>query len=326
MPGELTVYLHFPCFDGVVSAVLASAYLKQKWGWELGDLIPVGYSERDAWASRSLRQPAAVVDFLYHPDAAFWADHHQTTFLTPGLQQRFERRRSAQLFYDPAALSCAAVIWRNTYHAIRNPHFREMVHWANVIDGAKYHSVKEAVLGEAPALRINLSFVHDPSPDYCRYLVESLRTKSLAAVAASPEVEERYRIAHKEIRIGQRRFKKLSRLERDGIVVYHVDDSIKGGISRYAPYFEYPKALYSVGIVDSKEGTKITAMRNPWRHFRSVPLGQIFRQYGGGGHQRVASAIVNSQEAGHTLESILADLRRARSSRAPQTKDMATGD
>lgn len=321
-----TVYLHFPCFDGVVSAVLASEYLRHKRGWELKDVVPVSYSERDSWTSRSLERPATVVDFLYHPDAEFWADHHQTTFLTQDLKQHFQRRKAAQLFFDPAALSCASVIWRNTYQTIRNARFRDMVDWANRIDGARYESVEQAVLGEAPALRINFSFMRDPSPQYCRYLVESLRTKSLAEVAASTEVNERYRSARREIRVGQQRFKKSARLEADGIVIFHVDHSDSPAVSRYAPYLEYPKALYSVGILNSDDGTKITAMRNPWRHFRSVPLGQIFRTYGGGGHQRVASVLVDSRDAERTLQSILADLRRARSSKMSLEKDMVTGD
>ena len=33
-------------------------------------------------------------------------------------------------------------------------------------------------------------------------------------------------------------------------------------------------------------------MRNPWRRFKSVPLGEIFGYYGGGGHQRVASVLI----------------------------------
>jgi hypothetical protein len=324
---ELSVYLHFPCFDGVVSAVLAAQYLKQKRGWELDEVVPVDYSERTSWVSRSLRKPAAVVDFLYHPDADFWSDHHETSFLTPELRAQFKKRRSGELFFDARALSCASVIWRNTYQSIRLPRFREMVHWANRIDGAKYQSVEEAVLGDAPALRINFSFLRDPSSEYCRFLVDSLRQKSLTEVASSPEVQERYRSVRKEIRSGQQRFKRYSRLEQDGIVVFHVDNSGTGALSRYAPYLEYPKALYSVGILDSAEGTKITAMRNPWRHFKSVPLGQIFREYGGGGHQRVASVLVKDPKAAErTLQSILADLRRARSSKIAPVKELVAGD
>jgi hypothetical protein len=81
-------------------------------------------------------------------------------------------------------------------------------------------------------------------------------------------------------------------------------------ISRYAPYLAYPNARYSIGILPYRNGAKITAMRNPWRRFESRPLGQIFRRYGGGGHQRVASVLLrNKAKAESTLNAILSDIR-----------------
>ena len=64
MPEDLTVYLHFPCFDGVISAVLACEYLERKHGWKTEQIVPVNYSGREKWASQPLAKPAAVVDFL----------------------------------------------------------------------------------------------------------------------------------------------------------------------------------------------------------------------------------------------------------------------
>jgi nanoRNase/pAp phosphatase (c-di-AMP/oligoRNAs hydrolase) len=68
-------------------------------------------------------------------------------------------------------------------------------------------------------------------------------------------------------------------------------------------------------------------MRNPWRRFKSVPLGQIFSQYGGGGHQRVASVLLKDiQEAQRTLGSILKDLRTASFANKPSPKEAIAGD
>jgi hypothetical protein len=314
MPEALTVYLHFPCFDGVVSAVLACEYMERKYGQKTGQIVPVNYSSRATWVSHPLAKPAAVVDFLYHPDADFWADHHQTTFLTPELEARFQRSDSSNQLYDAGASSCAEVIWRKSYRLLREPRFREMVEWAHRIDGARYDSVEEAVLGDAPALRINFSFLHDSSAEYCDFLVESLRSETLAEVANSPQVAERYLVVRKAMRNGQRLFRKRARLEKDEIVVFRMEKTGDALLNRYAPYLSYPKARYSIGIMDTRHGASITAMRNPWRHFKSVPLGQIFSKYGGGGHQRVASVLLkDAQEAERTLGSILNDLRSATS-------------
>ena len=327
MAETYTVYLHFPCFDGVVSAVLASEYLKRKQGAETEQFVPVNYADRETWLASSLAKPAAVVDFLYHPDAAFWADHHSTTFLNAAMEERFRQSGSADLLYDPEATSCAEVIWRKSYRLLREPRFREMVDWAPRIDGARYETVKDAVLGEAPALQINLSLMQDSSVDYCRFLVEGLRSKSLAEVAASPRVERNYKKAREATLSGQRMFRKASHLEKDEIVVFNVGKMGKAHLSRYAPYLEYPGARYSVGIFQTDDGAKITAMRNPWRRFKSVPLGSIFSSYGGGGHQRVASVLLKDvDEAKSTLSSILSDMREAGRARTPLGEAVTAGD
>lgn len=202
-----------------------------------------------------------------------------------------------------------------------------MVEWARRIDGARYDSVEEAVLGDTPALRISFSFLRDSSAEYCRFLVDALRTKSLAEVAASRHVVECYQRVRKAILSGQQLFRKASRLEKDGIVVFNVQQAGDALLSRYAPYLAYPKARYSVGIMDTGNGAKITAMRNPWRRFRSVPLGKIFSHYGGGGHQRVASVLLKDvQEAKRTLGSILIDLRSASAAGSSLRKETVPGD
>src|ERR1035437_847654 len=133
MPEALTVYLHFPCFDGVVSAVLACEYTARKYGQKSGQIVPVNYFTRATWVSHPLAKPAAVVDFLYHPDADFWADHHQTTFLTPELEARFQRSDSSNQLYDVVSSPGGEVIGKKTSLLPREPRFREMVEWAHRI-------------------------------------------------------------------------------------------------------------------------------------------------------------------------------------------------
>jgi nanoRNase/pAp phosphatase (c-di-AMP/oligoRNAs hydrolase) len=92
-------------------------------------------------------------------------------------------------------------------------------------------------------------------------------------------------------------------------------------VSRYAPYLAYPRARYSVGVTSNGSGAKITAMRNPWMRFKSVPLGEIFRQYGGGGHQRVASVLVpRASDAETTLGAIVRDIKSQTASAAARPK------
>jgi hypothetical protein len=111
---------------------------------------------------------------------------------------------------------------------------------------------------------------------------------------------------------GLKLFRRTAEVTRDGIVMFDVDG--KGFIvSRYAPFYFFPEARYSVGLTRGENGTKITAMRNPWRNFRGVKLGSIFTGIGGGGHERVASSILPAgrrREAGSILTKIISEIRR----------------
>ncbi len=287
---EERIYFHSPCFDGIASAVLAWDCLHAVRGWISPALQPVNYDVRATWLGSPLEQPAAVVDFLYHPEAEFWADHHETTFLTDSARQHFAARRGPYVVYDERAGSCAMLLSEHLAKAIghRNPAYAELVLWAEKIDAARYVSVEEAMDSEAPALRLNLSLAVGHTEGYCEQLVRALREMPLAAVAALPEVHRRFVEAKALADSGLDRFKRGAHLEDDGIVLFDVDGK-DTFVNRYTPYHFFPKARYSAGIVRSKMSAKITAMRNPWLEFSSVPLGRIAETLGGGGHHRVAS-------------------------------------
>lgn len=149
-----SLYFHSPCFDGIVSAVLAWDFLAVRDGWTDPTLRPVNYDRRETWLSEGLEQPAAVVDFLYHPDCEFWADHHPTTFLTDTARDDFEKRKNARLTYDCVAASCATLLWERLYKEFghRDVRYIELVRWADKIDSARYDSVEEAMMSGTPAL------------------------------------------------------------------------------------------------------------------------------------------------------------------------------
>jgi len=184
-----------------------------------------------------------------------------------------------------------------------------MVYWANQIDAARYNSVLEAIAPNMPAQQISagLAFANDAD---CVSLVRRLHARPLEEVASDFNVAERFRRFQTESAAGLEEFQRGAHLEDGDIVVFEVD-ATKSNISRYAPYYFYPDAAYSAGILHLKEGAKVTAMRNPWRDFRGVSLGEVFEEIGGGGHRRVASVILPSSDLegaqavlGHVLRRI----------------------
>lgn len=311
-----TLYFHYPCFDGTVSAALAWEFLEQHKGWSVDELCPVNYTVRNGWLSSDLKHPVAIVDFLYHPSADFWADHHATSMLTKEAEVDYQRRRAEfPLYFDEQAGSCASLLFRHLGDALAGkPHFPEIVEWAEKIDSARYESVEEAILGDAPALRINRSILLEPGAEYARFLCKELRNHPLDHVAALNEVKTRQDEVERRTRAGLKQVEKHITMEPGAVATFEAELTKDEMINRYSAYYFAPDARYSVGIIHSEEGTAITAMRNPWREFPSVELGKLFSTFGGGGHQRVGSIFIpknESQRVPNVVKSLLSQLSGA---------------
>lgn len=311
------LYFHSPCFDGIASSVLALDFLETSQNWTFDELHSVNYDSRNGWLSKKLTKPFAVVDFLYHPDADFWADHHQTTFLKPSLKRVFEEQDNSFHIYNAKSGSCAKLLWRvleQRFH-YQNRSFAELVKWADKIDSARYRSVEEAIIGPHPALNINRSLVINKDPTYPAWLVTQLRKHKLEEIGRLPEVVGKSDEAKTLIEAGLDRLSQTVRLDGTDIAVFDVDSS-DVLINRYSPYRFFPEARYSLGIVRTADSIKITAMRNPWLQFPSVYLGKVFEKFGGGGHRRVGSLLlrdVDASDAEGVMRRLLREIRREES-------------
>ncbi|HEX3671201.1 MAG TPA: hypothetical protein VHT92_05795 [Candidatus Cybelea sp.] len=308
---ESSLYLHFPCFDGVVSAVIAAEFLERRLGWTISRYVPVEYDRAPSWRTEPIGSRSAVVDFLYHPQAFFWADHHATSFQEPRDRAALDGASNRYLYYDATCPSCSILLWRNLGASLGDsPRLAEMVSWADKIDSAAYASVNEAIFGGSPAMEISFSLAIDKSERYCNFLVHALREQTLGEVARLPEVREPAQSFKDKIGIG------LDAVKRDlhiggAIVRCDVEEPSGGIISRYSPYYFAPDARYSVMLVRSAGGAKVTAMRNPWLDFESVEIGKLMEQFGGGGHRRVGSVQLKGgrvNEAAQIQEQIAAQI------------------
>lgn len=311
MPGERelkkdgALYFHYPCFDGLVSGVLAWVFLEGSKNWRIEQFYPVNYRIRESWLATEFNTPTAVVDFLYHPQAEFWADHHPTTFITTTARKDFERHKTVGcLLFDEQASSCASLLWEHLRSCLPDAaRYEEMVFWARKIDSADYASVHEAIWGDAPAMQITRSLISTNNEDseddaeYARFLLKELRAGNLRRVSQLAPVSKRFDEVQRRIVAGAKRVEGKITLRGDGIAVFDVEATENEIISRYIPYQFFPEARYSIGVVRSDVGAKITAMRNPWRDFESIPIGKVLEEFGGGGHQRVGAVVIPPEQA-----------------------------
>ncbi len=297
---DARLYFHSACFDGCAAAALALDVLESQWGWRDVELQPVNYDIRREWL-HAIAGRFAVVDFLYHPAAAFWADHHSSPFVNADVEQHHRLRMGESALFDPSAASCAGILWRAFENVlrVRSPEYPDLVAWADKIDSASYTSIEEALFSPVPAMVVSRSLV-DADAALMTALVRRLRRESLNSIANTPEIRARSDHWLDEQQRGLSALEKVARLSPDGIVLFEVD-ARQNAPSRYAPFYLFRDARYSLGLLWTPVGPKLTAMRNPWLPFESVPLGDIFSRVGGGGHRRVGSVLLPNIGREHAL-------------------------
>src|SRR5579859_2543808 len=304
-----TVYLHFPCFDGIVSGALAILWLGHAHGSRFDSIHPVNYDLQPAWLDIRLPRRSCVVDFLYHPQAEFWCDHHATAFLNSSLRADFEARDKSLQMFDPESPSSARLLWKRGVSVLRTGRLEEMVNWADRIDAADYDDVNQALFGTEPALQITRSLAIDADQAYCDLLVRALCVSSLHEVAAHPDVQRRVAKADELNQEGLRRVNQRIDVRGD-IAVFDVRTE-NASVNRYSAFYLRPQARYSIGTFRSDDSVAVRVNANPWLQFRSPNLGEMMRAAAesaglgcaGGGHRRVGSLRLDkaSESAAETV-------------------------
>jgi len=153
------VFYHDKCFDGACSAALFSASTARESVGMLTLCFPAYYTvqEHSLTKLNSTAEENAIVDFKYSssPKITWWFDHHESAFLSPEMRHTSSRIKSNRKFYDPDFKSCTsfiAMIAQQRFGFDPAP-VAELVHWADVIDGALYADAKTAVEMAAPAMK-----------------------------------------------------------------------------------------------------------------------------------------------------------------------------
>jgi hypothetical protein len=265
----------------------------------------------------------AIVDFKYSasPRITWWFDHHLSAFLTPADQKRFldsqqDGSASDRHFYDPNYTSCTSLIAdiARTRFGFDTAPVADLVHWANIVDGALYESPKSAVEMAAPAMKLTLVIESSQDPAFIPRLIPLLTEMSLQEVLEQPFVAsllppllERHR---QSLEIIGQRTESL-----DGTLYFDISDQPFEGYNKFVPYFLHPEVTYSVGLSKSSFRTKVAVGSNPWTRARPdqmLNLAQICERYGGGGHARVGAISFppdKGDEARAAAAEIVAELR-----------------
>ncbi len=242
----------------------------------------------------------AIVDFKYSasPRLTWWFDHHQSAFLSAEDRAHFEASQEApaggqRKFFDPAYTSCTSFIAHiaQSRFGFNTAPVAELIHWADIVDGAKYESPESAVEMAAPAMKLTLIIEATQDPEFIPRLIPLLTEMPLGEVLGQgfvapllPPLLERHDHAVGLIRSRSE--------ERDGTIFFDITDHPMEGFNKFIPYYLHPQAVYSIGLSKSSFRTKVAVGTNPWTRVPAanlVNLAQICERYGGGGHARVGA-------------------------------------
>jgi hypothetical protein len=324
-PLQVRVFYHDKCFDGACSASLFTRFHREcatpGANYEYHGLVHRAGALFDE--SEFSGDENAIVDFKYSasPRITWWFDHHLSAFLTPADQQHFlDYQKSAtppgRKFFDPNYTSCTSFLAHigETLFNFNTKPVAELIHWANIVDGAKYESAQSAVEMAAPAMKLTLIIESAQDDVFVPRLIPLLTEMPLAEVLGQPFVAERLPALlerHQEaIELIRSRAE-----ERDGTIFFDITDQPQEGYNKFIPYYLHPQATYSIGLSKSSFRTKVSVGSNPWTQAdpaKMTNLAAICERYGGGGHARVGAIsfpIERADQAREAAAEIVAELR-----------------
>ncbi|HZA51481.1 MAG TPA: hypothetical protein VE549_12125 [Myxococcaceae bacterium] len=314
------VLFHDNCFDGAASAAVFSRFYRER-------IHPEAELEYRGLAHKAGGSPIdesvfgpdenAIVDFRYSqsPKLTWWFDHHASAFQQPGDEAHFRADTSGRKFHDPTRKSCTLYLSDIAGERFGfNPKpLAELLHWAELIDGAMFESPAMAVELKEPALQIMTVLESTRDAGTIESVIRDMQTRPLSEIAQRPNVAHPFRELYARHQRNIEVIRRKARFE-DSIVWFDVADENLDSLNKFISYYLYPQARYTVWVGRSAQRAKVSIGSNPWRpEERRHDLSKIAERYGGGGHPVVAAisfASADFEKARSTAAEILAELKR----------------
>ncbi|HEY1268002.1 MAG TPA: exopolyphosphatase [Candidatus Binatia bacterium] len=278
-----------------------------------------------------IRRGDVIANLPYHPNCTLWFDHH----VTNAFAWRDHTGQSEDVTLVPdkggfrIAPSAARVVYEYYTLAMRDrargdrrkesgmeildsPRMKYLLDEADKIDAALL--TPEDVLHPAGYVLISMTidgkFAEDEA--YWLKLIDYLRDKTVEETACEPEVTRRCA----KILADQERLKKIlhERAKLDGNVILldlrGIKDMPDG--NRFLLYTLFPSANISVKVAEDSQRPNTTAISVGYNIFNptsNVNVGELLKNYGGGGHKVVGSSRVPEEKAEQALREIVAAVK-----------------
>ncbi len=292
---RVRILYHDHCFDGAASAAFFSRFHEEKFspGAQF-DFTGLAHKATQLFDESMFDGDVnAIVDFKYSPDPrlTWWFDHHQSAFLSAEDAEHYRHDRSGKKLYDPSFRSCTlfiATVARERF-GFEAPDLAELVHWADIVDGAQYESAAAAVELREPAMKLTLVIEGAKGSETVHRIIRMMRHCRLAQIVDDPEIQSLY------IPLYERHIKSIDVIRdrstaKKGVVFFDLVNQGVEGYNKFIPYYLFPESTYTVSVSTSSFRTKVSVGSNPWaKEEPTHNLASICERYGGGGHPRVGA-------------------------------------
>ncbi|HXJ42240.1 MAG TPA: hypothetical protein VNH18_23375 [Bryobacteraceae bacterium] len=292
---RLRVLYHDHCFDGAASAAYFSRFIR-------GAVHPdaeFAYTGMAHRASQIFEESLfdgdenAIVDFKYSNSdkLTWWFDHHQSAFLSKEDAEHFRTHPSPRKMFDITYKSCTNYIHKMAAEkwGFTAPDLGDLVHWANIIDGAQYADAKTAVELGAPAMKLTLVIEGSKGSETVQRIIRLMQETTLDDIISRPEIQEIYRPLY-ERHLNSVNIIREQSDETRGVITFDLTGHDLESYNKFIPYYLHPTGVYTVAVSPSSFRTKISVGSNPWAPIEPTHnLASICERYGGGGHARVGA-------------------------------------
>lgn len=247
----------------------------------------------------------------YVPGCGIWFDHHSS---------ELERKAYGDFegLSDSSAPSAAHLIYNfyGGYDRFKNDHLDALVHAVDKSDSAQL--TKEEILD--PSGWVLLSFVMDPRTGLGRYkdyrisnyalmmdMIDYCREKTALEILALPDIKERTdRYLEQDKLFREMLLQNCTPYESVVLVDLRKQEEIYTG-NRFLLYSLFPEQNISIQVMwgFQRQNIVITCGYSIINRSATVDVGSLMLKYGGGGHQRVGTCQVPSENADKIIEEIL---------------------
>jgi hypothetical protein len=314
----MKIFFHNNCFDGLASAAVFSNFYSNAICRNC-EFIYEGLAHRAGELFLDVQFDAdenAILDFKYSSDPrlTWWFDHHQSAFLTREDELHFRADKSGKKFHDPTYRSCTKFIVEmlQKHFNFDSSRLKELISWADIIDGAQFASAKTAVELSEPAMKLMMVIESVRDHGKINSVITEFQRKSMDEIMKIGWVNDVFETLY------ERHLRSIEIIRtnaecRSRTIYFDISGHDLEGYNKFIPYYLFPEATYSVGVSLSSFRAKISVGSNPWSPYpRTQNLAALCERYGGGGHPVVGAISFppdQLEKAREIAQEIVAELR-----------------